>query len=181
MRTFLWLLLLTSLMAVAVAAQEKPDFSGTWVLQEPPQPGADIPRVLIIRQPLRRTTVQGEPMPPVFLDLTVERHFESEVRTDTYRIGTEGGTVEGLVGGSRSSSRLSVRWDGDRLRIETRSYPTSDTNLYSEHDEVWWLDEQGSLLITVVDRRSDSEVATRTIIPAAIGHPLPQLVTFTPP
>jgi hypothetical protein len=164
MRTFLWLLLLTSLVAVVVAAQEKPDFSGSWVLQDPPQPSADIPRLLTIRQPLRRTTARGEPMPPVFLDLTVEKHFEDEVRTDTYQIGSEGGTgTFGVFGGSRSSSRFSVRWDGDRLRMETKSYPTSDTSVYTEHDEVWWLDEQGKLLITVVDRRSDSDAATRTL------------------
>ena len=87
MRTILWLLLLTSLVAVVVEAQEKPDFSGSWVLQDPPQSSVDIPRVLTIRQPLRRTTARGEPMPPVFLDFTVEKHFESEVRTDTYHIG----------------------------------------------------------------------------------------------
>ena len=89
MRTILSLLLLTSLVAV-VEAQEKPDFSGSWVLQDPPQSNVDIPRMLTIRQPLRRTTARGEPMPPVFLDLAVERHFESEVRTDTYHIGTGG-------------------------------------------------------------------------------------------
>jgi hypothetical protein len=164
MRTILWLLLLTSLVPAVVEAQEKPDFSGSWVLQDPPQSNVDIPRALTIRQPLRRTTARGEPMPPVFLDLTVEKHFESEVRTDTYHIGTEGGTgTFGVFGGSRSSSRFSVRWDGDRLRIETRSYPTSDTREYTEHNEVWWLDERGRLLITVVDRRSGSESATRTL------------------
>jgi hypothetical protein len=164
MRTILWLLLLTSLVAAVVEAQEKPDFSGSWILQDPPQSSVDIPRVLTIRQPLRRTTARGEPMPPVFLDLTVEKHFESEVRTDTYHIGTEGGTgTFGAFGGSRSTSRFSVRWDGDRLRIETKSYPTSDTREYTEQNEVWWLDEQGRLLITVVDRRSDSEPATRTL------------------
>ena len=63
-----------------------------------------------------------------------------------------------------------MRWDGDRLRIETKSYPTPDTRGYTEHNEVWWLDEQGRLLITVVDRRSDSESATRTLtVPAAIN------------
>ena len=164
MRVSLWLLLLTSLVAVVVTAQEKPDFSGSWVLKDPPRSTVDIPRVLTIRQPLRTTTARGEPMPPAFIDLTVEKHFESEVRTDTYQIGTEGSTgTFGVRGGSRSSSRFSVRWDGDRLRIETKTYPTSDTSLYTEHEEVWWLDELGNLLITVVERRSDSDAETRTL------------------
>ena len=172
MRTLLWPLLLTPLVAVGLAAQDKPDFSGNWVLQDPPQPGVDIPRTLAIRQPLQRTTVLGKPMPPAFLHLTIERHFESGVSAETYHVGTEGGTVSGIVGDGRSvqdvnraRSRVSVRWDGDRLQIETGRYsgPTRDSGPYTEHTEVWWLDEQGRLLITVVDRRSDSELATRTL------------------
>lgn len=164
MRTSLWLLLLTPRVPV-VTAQEKPDFSGTWVLQDPTHASVDTPRMLTIRQPLRTTTALGKPMAPVFLDLTVEKHFESEVRTDTYHIGTEGSSgTFGVFGGNRSSSRFSVRWDGERLRIETRTYPTSDMSLYTEHEEVWWLDVQGNLLITVVDRRSDSHETTRTLI-----------------
>lgn len=83
---------------MGLPAQHKPDFSGTWVLQDARQRGLNIPRTLAIRQPLTRTTVLGEPMPPAFLELTVERHFESEVRADTYHIGTAGGTVSGIVG-----------------------------------------------------------------------------------
>jgi hypothetical protein len=164
MRTFLWCLLLSPFVAVGLAAQEKPDFSGSWVLQDPAQPSMDIPRTLTIRQPLRRTTDLGEPMPPVFLDLTVERHFESGVRAETYHIGTVGGS--GTISGSPPRTRVSVRWEGDRLHFETGRYwgPTRDSGPYTEHTEVWWLDEQGRLLITVVDRRSDSELATRTLI-----------------
>jgi hypothetical protein len=172
MRTLLWCLLLSPFVAVGLAAQGKPDFSGSWVLQDPRQPGVDIARALTIRQPVRRTTVLGEPMPPAFLDLTVERHFESGVRAEVYQIGTEGGTVSGIVGNgrpnqdvNRARSRVSVRWEGNQLRIETGRYsgPTRDSGPYTEHAEAWRLDEQGRLVITVVDQRSDSEVATRTL------------------
>jgi hypothetical protein len=172
MRTLLWCVLLTPLMVMGLAAQDKPDFSGSWVLQDPPQAGVDTPRALAIRQPLRRTTALGEPMPPAFLDLSVERHFESEVPIETYHIGTEGGTIRGIVGDSRSAqdvnrpqSRVSVRWEGNQLQIETGRYsgPTRDAGPYAEHTEVWRVDEQGRLAITVVDRRSDAEVATRTL------------------
>jgi hypothetical protein len=172
MPTFWWCLLLSQLVAAGLAAQDKPDFSGRWVLQDPPQPGVAIPRTLAIRQPLRRTTALGEPMPPAFLDLTVERDFEGEVRAETYQIGTEGGMVGGIVGDrqpeqnlNRVQTGVSVRWEGDRLHIETGRYsgPTRDSGPYTERSEVWRLDEQSRLLITVVDRRSDSEVATRTL------------------
>ena len=106
-------------------------------------------------------------MPPFFLELTVERHFESGTKTQAYLIGTEGGTVGGIAGGRgiSASSRFSVRWDGERLRIETGSYsgPTRDSGPFTEHDEVWTLDEQGRLLISMVDRRSGAEPATRTL------------------
>lgn len=171
MRSFLSCLVLTPFLAVGLAAQHKPDFSGTWVLQDARQPGVYIPRTLAIRQPLQRTTVLGEPMPPAFLELTVERHFESGMRAETYHIGTEGRTVSGIVGDgsdppvNREWSRESVRWEGDRLHIETGRYSgsTRDSGPYTEHTEVWWLDEQGRLLITVVNRRSDSDVETRTL------------------
>jgi len=171
MRMFLWCLVLTPLVAVGFAMQPKPDFSGTWVLQDARQAGVDIPRTLAIRQPLQRTTVLGKSMPPAFLELTVERQFERGVRVETYQIGTEGGTVSGIAGDAsdpsvnRGWSRESVRWEGDRLHIETGHYSgvTRDSGAYTEHAEVWWLGEQGRLMITVVTRRSDSEVETRTL------------------
>jgi hypothetical protein len=156
------------LLAAAIAtpsayAQAKPDFSGSWVLENPTQAGTDIPLALIVRQPLQRTTALGDPMVPAFLTVTVERHFQSDVRTDTYHIGTEGGTVAGTPGGDRSSTGISVRWDAERLRIDTRVYPTAASDTYTEHDEVWRLDGTDRVLITLIDRRSDSEGTSRTI------------------
>jgi hypothetical protein len=171
MRMFLRCLLLTTFGTVGLAAQDKPDFSGTWVLQDARQRGVDIPGTLAIRQLLQRTTASGEPMLPAFVELRVERHFESGVRADTYHLGTVGGTVSGIPGDgsdppiNRGWSRESVRWEGDRLHIDTEHYsgPTRDSGPYTEHTEVWWLDEQGQLLIMVADRRSDSEVDRRTL------------------
>jgi hypothetical protein len=172
MRTLQWCLLLVPLVVVGLSGQGEPDFSGRWVLQDPPQPDLGVARTLVIDQPLRRTTVTGEPMRPAYLDLTVERRFDDEVRAETYRIGTEGGTVGGVVGDGRSAqdvtpdwTRTSVRWEGDRLHIETGRYsgPARDSGPYTENAEVWRLDQQGRLLITVVERRSDAEVATRSL------------------
>jgi hypothetical protein len=58
-----------------------------------------------------------------------------------------------------------VRWESERLRIETGRYSGADRDSgpYTERSEVWWLDDQGRLLITVVDRSSASEAATRTL------------------
>jgi hypothetical protein len=171
MRTVSWCLILTVLGVVALARQPQPDFSGTWVLQEPRQPPVEIPRMMAVRQPLVRTTVLGEPMAPAFLELTVERHFDGGVRAEAYRIGTEGGTVPIAGDGSdppvhHAWTRESVRWEGDRLRIESGRYsgPNRDSGPYTEHLEVWWLDDQSRLRITVVDRWSGSEVQTRALM-----------------
>ena len=159
-------LLLTLIAATDLVAQDKPDFSGTWVLESP---SAEMPQTLVIRQPLQRTTALGKPMPPTFLEVTVERHFESGVRIERYTIGTESGTVSGTVGNGRpgvgANTRVSVRWEGDRLHIDTRNYsgPQSDSGPYAEHDEVWRLDERGRLLIVAIERQSGAEQTSRTL------------------
>lgn len=68
-----WSIALLMLAAIGVAAQDKPDFSGRWVLATPQQSDTDIPLVLSVRQTLVRTTVHGEPMEPFFRDITIER------------------------------------------------------------------------------------------------------------
>jgi hypothetical protein len=169
MRTLFWCVLLTSLAGVGVAAQDKPDFSGRWVLQDPAKPGADVPRTLVVRQPLRTATALGVPMPPVFIDISVERRFETGVRTDTYDIGTEAGTVSGQgvspPDAFHPSTRVSVKWEGDRLRIDTASYttPTRDSGPVAEHSEVWRLETQDRLVITVVDPRDRIEPPMRML------------------
>jgi hypothetical protein len=166
MRACFHAFLLTSLVAGAPAAQGKPDFSGNWVLQDPSPQGADIPQALTISQPVRRTTARGLPMPPVFLDVTIQRHFAGGSRTETYFIGTEAGAihVELAPEGRKSETRIAMQWDGDRLRIETRNSPKPDPLIYIEHIEVWRLEQQGRLLMTVIDRGSESPGITRTLI-----------------
>ena len=178
LRRLSWSWLLVSLAAIGLAAAaqdkpDKPDFSGRWILDDPLQPGPDIPRTLTISQPIVRTNFLGAPMPPAFLELTVARQFENEGRSDIYHIGTVGGVVGGGVDGngrpgqisSRTETRLSVQWRGDRLLIETGRYagPTRDSGPYTEHREEWWFDDQGRLRIIAVDRRSDSEDVTHTL------------------
>lgn len=68
-----WLILAVSAGAPRLAAQDKPDLSGRWVLESRPPPGSDVPRALSVRQRLVRTTVRGDPINPFFEDLTVTR------------------------------------------------------------------------------------------------------------
>lgn len=91
-----WLAILSVLLAAPVAAQGKPDFSGHWILETPGGAGPDVAQLLTVRQPVVRTNVYGAPMPPFFKELSVERHFATDARTETYQIGVEGGVVGGV-------------------------------------------------------------------------------------
>ncbi len=70
--------------------------------------------------------------------------------TDIYQIGVEGGGVGPVFPTGRGTgpdtniprTRFSVRWEGNRLVIETGNYsgPTREAGPYPEHVEVWQLD-----------------------------------------
>src|SRR5215510_9387167 len=112
------------LMAIpmAVAAQDKPDFSGRWVLVSSSTPDPSAAQTLTVRQTVTRTNVRGGLMQPFFSTLIVKRQFADRATTDTYQIGVQGGIVGGIVGGGIAETRHSVRWEGNRLVIETGSY-----------------------------------------------------------
>lgn len=160
----LWLLLLLlPLVASQLGAQDKPDFSGMWILEDAEPRVQDVSRTLTVTQLVARTNAFGAPMTPFFRDLTIERQFDSGVRSDTYQIGVVGGVVGGVPEGQtdrdnpQAQSRWSVRWVNDRLYIETGRYsgPTREYGPYTEHTEVWWLDPQSRLQVIVSDRQSD--------------------------
>ena len=160
-----------ALAIVGLTAQDEPDFSGRWVLDTPSLASPDVPRVLAVRQTLVRTTVTGRPMEPYYKDLVVEREFDSGVRSRSYVIGAVGGVVPGVdrlgrpTDPSASERRFSVRWDADRLVIEEASYalPKSETRAFTEHTEVWSLDESGRLVMSVTERSSEAAPVTRTL------------------
>ena len=104
-------------------------------------------------------------MPPTFLELTVEKQIQNEIRSERYHLGTEGGTVSGTISGQGSElTRGSALWEGRRLHIESRRYSVTggESRPLAQRDEQWELDE-GNLKITVIDRRSDSGVLRRTL------------------
>lgn len=93
------------LRGAGLAAQDKPDFSGSWTL-ESTLSGAEIPRTLSVAQSMVRANVRGEPTEPFFKDITVTRALASDTRSDTYEIGVVGGTVSGREDGSVNGSRV---------------------------------------------------------------------------
>ena len=167
-----WLSILSMFVAATVAAQDKPDFSGRWILETSAGAGPDVARSLTVRQPVVRTNVYGAPMPPFFKELSVERQFGNDLRTETFQIGIEGG-VKAVFPPNRGTasdvnvpeSRFSVRWEDNRLVIDIGSYsaPTREAGPYTEHTEVWQLDATGMLVVSLTDRGSSIVSTTKTV------------------
>jgi hypothetical protein len=168
-----WLSILSLLVAATVAAQDKPDFSGRWILKTSAGADPDVARSLTVHQTVVRTNVYGAPMPPFSKELSVERQFDTDVRTETYNIGVEGGAVGGVAPTNRgpapdvnvSHTRFSVRWEDNRLVIDTGSYsgPNREAGPYSEHSEIWQLDAAGMLILSITDRGSGIASTTKTL------------------
>jgi hypothetical protein len=154
-----WSIALLMLATVGIAAQDKPDFSGRWVLASPQQSDMDIPLTLSVRQTLVRTTVRGDSMEPFFRDITIERQFKTGTRSETQLIGVQGGTVSGLrADGSPSgpTAHHAVKWDGNALVFENGSYTGQrpETGVWTEHREIWSLDADGRLRVASTTRSS---------------------------
>jgi hypothetical protein len=152
-------LILVLVAALALIVQDKPDFSGRWVLVASGEPGSDTPRALSVRQSLVRTNVRGEPMTPYFKDISIEREFASGTRSETHPIGIVGGFVSGTVGTGKpagSRSHHAVKWDGNALVFEQGSYTGElpETGVWTERREVWSLDPDGRLRVTITSRSS---------------------------
>jgi hypothetical protein len=163
-----WSIALIMLATVGVAAQDKPDFSGRWVLATSQQSDADIPLALSVRQTLVRTTVRGDPMEPFFRDITIERQLETGTRTENHLIGIQGGTVSGLrADGSLNgpTARHAVRWDGNALVFESGSYSGQrpESGVWYERREMWSLDADGRLLVVITNRSSDDAPRETTV------------------
>jgi len=140
----------------------QPDFSGEWILVNPTNPAADVATALSVRQPIVENTVRGGSMPPAYLELVVERHLPVGNRSETYRIGVDGGMVGGLPAGVRFETRQSVKWDGDSLVIATSRWsgPPEDRRLDERRSEVWQLDSKGRLVVTISEHEDKRELRT---------------------
>lgn len=88
-------------------AQDKPDFSGSWVLASGPT-DADVPQALSIQQPLHRTNRLGEPVTPFYFDITIARTLPTGTKSET----------------SERREMFSLTPNGE-LRVETTSHSTN--------------------------------------------------------
>lgn len=168
MRTALIAVAFLSAPLVVLATQDKPDFSGSWVLESRAPASADIPESMSVSQTLVRTNVRGEPMQPFYKDIKVTRAFEGGARSETHPIGLVGGTVAGLSAGIRTgtSTHFRVVWAEQALVIETGSYTGEkpESGEWSERREVWSLEPDGRLRLAITTRSSVEASGTMILV-----------------
>lgn len=146
-----------ALCGVGIGAQNHPNFSGQWVLDQGFQPAATVPRALSVQQEVKAANVPGPPA-----SITVERQFADRVQLPyTDYIGVPGGVAAGGPGVTpRPVSRL-VRWDGAALRFE-RTELTALGEVVRRTTEMWRLDDRSRLVITI-ENQEGNRVDTRTV------------------
>jgi hypothetical protein len=143
-------------LGAALTGQDKPDFSGSWVLESSVS-AVDIPQTMSVSQSIRRTNVRGEPMTPHFNEITITRG----PRSGTFRIGLLGGTVSG----SRHTHQ-GVVWAEQALVFEDGSYTglVAGSGDWEERREVWALDSSGRLRVAITTSGSASAPAAVTLV-----------------
>jgi hypothetical protein len=164
-----WSLTLLILATAIVVAQNKPDFSGRWILAVPESSASDIPSALSVRQTVVRTTIHREPMEPFFKNIAIDLEFESGVRSEDHLIGVSGAIVPGRrPDGSLQGLQAyhSVDWEGSSLVFEngTHTGPKPETGVWAERRETWSLDPEGRLRIVIVTRSSADDSRTVTLV-----------------
>ena len=120
------------LATVGVVGQDKPDFSGRWILTTPQQSDRDTPLALSVRQTLVRTTVRGDPMEPFFRDITIERQFATGTQSETHLIGVQGGTVSGL---RADGSLVNAQQDGHIVFPNEEALPGTEWFYFAQDSE----------------------------------------------
>ena len=124
--------------------------------------------MLVVEQPVLRTNVRGEPIPPTYLHLSVRREGSSGTTTDTYLIGTSGGVIGGVdKNGKRigPTTHYETAWHGDTLLFLTRRDGADGphTGDWSERQESWSLDADGHLRVEIETEAYD-RAPQRTVL-----------------
>jgi hypothetical protein len=170
MHKVLGVFVLAVLVGSVPSAQDHPDFSGRWVLDLPSQPSPQVPRTLSVRQSLVSTNIRGEPIPPFFRDITIDREVAGRTRSATHPIGVQGGTHPGIDSrGNRADGPLRhfvVRWDANALIFESGSFTGEgpETGVWAERREVWSLESDGRLRLVITTRSSVDAPTTVVLV-----------------
>lgn len=164
-------LLLTSFQAAGVAAQDKPNFAGEWILVTPSEPPAGAARKLTVAQDAA--------------SVTITRVSETGSASTGYELNAAAGTVSGTSGidAARASTTSKGKWAGSSLSLDditcrrlvtVRSAPSirmSDAEACEQRSEMWSAGPKpGLLTIEITTRGPEKRVSTATFIYRRLGQ-----------
>ena len=160
--------ILLSLTVGPLVAQGPPSLSGRWVLEAGQEGVPGAPRAVTVSQSFTRAMERG-PMKPFFKDVTIAREFETGTRSETYQIGVAGERIPSVNEDGTPNQRLidhSVRFEGQSLVIEVGSAigKTSEKDVRPERREVWHVEPDGRLKLTITTRTSNDPARTDTLM-----------------
>jgi hypothetical protein len=159
-------LALSTATVAPAAAQEKPDFTGTWVLASPAGAPANAPATIVVRESFKRESTFGAPLPASVISMHIERRSASDaVTSEDVPIGIIGGVISGTPDAAVAvAKRVSSTWDGDRLVLETVwSGRPIDGGTSSLHRETWSLDRADVLTVTTKESIGQGDFTTTTV------------------
>jgi hypothetical protein len=146
------------------------DFSGRWALVVALPVDVNVPTSLTVHQSIRRANVRGEPMPPVYDTIEIQRDFGGRTTTDMPMIGIHGGVVGGVVNPTVNprptvrhvNSDYAVEWNGNTLVFEEGTYTghTPGSGDWTARRETWALQPNGELAITIATSGSSDPART---------------------
>jgi hypothetical protein len=146
-------------------AQEKPDFSGEWILVSPSEPPAGTARKLTVAHDAA--------------SVRITRVSESGSASAAYELNPAAGTVSGTSGtdAARASTTSKGKWTGSSLTLDdttcrrlvtVRSAPSirlSDAEACEERSEVWSAGPKpGLLTIEITTRGPEKRVSSATFV-----------------
>lgn len=150
-----------------VANQDKPDFSGRWVLESAAEPALETPRSLEVRlEGLTSTNVRGEPIQPFFRRIAIARELADGKVSETRELGIVGGTRGGLRPNTQGApvwTAFGTKWEGGVLVLENSSGSgrTRDDPPWIDRREAWSL-ESGRLKIVITTSSSETPATSVT-------------------
>src|SRR5678815_5529148 len=75
------------------SAQDKPDFSGDWILVNRRDAPTNAAQSITVHESFKRESVRGTSVNPPLITLMVERRINGTVHGELYTVGTISGTV----------------------------------------------------------------------------------------
>ena len=147
-------LLLTSFQASGAAAQDKPNFSGEWILVTPSEPPAGM---------ARRLTVAHDAA-----SIGITRMSDNGSKSESHKLdpSVTSGAVKGTSGRGETLTKSDARWTGSSLELNDNNCQSRPDGIETcvERSEAWSLGKTGLLSIEVTTYGPGKRVSKATFI-----------------